>query len=171
MKFEESDRAALEARAREIADWPARGHAITGRGTPHLLFRVGGERLALPLSAVRAYLRTPSITPFPEAGPAVRGIVMYEHNVVTLLAVERLLGHGEAARAIAGAIVLDTTPPEIAIAVEIEEGLSDLDLSKIARREGILSATLEDGRGVLDARALATDPRGMIARTPEGNEG
>ena len=175
MKIEERDREALEARARIIADWPSRGRAVGTRGVPHLLFSVGGERLALPLAAVRAYVRNPVVTRFPEGGVAMRGVVVFEGNVVTLLAVERLLGHAESASAITGAIVLDTMPPEVAIGVELEEGLEDLDLSKSSRREGILSATLEDGRGVLDARALAADPRGIIARTAdamktEGNE-
>ena len=67
MTYDETSRAVFEARARAMAEWPARARSIGIRTTPHLLFRVHGERLALPLTAVRAYVRSPEIARFPSA--------------------------------------------------------------------------------------------------------
>ncbi|MDB4944682.1 MAG: Purine-binding chemotaxis protein CheW [Labilithrix sp.] len=172
MKVRESDAEKLEARARAVAGWPVRGggKAAGARGVPHLLFTIQGEHLALPLSAVRAYLREPTVTRFPEGGTAVRGIVAFEGGVVTLLSLERLLGHEKDAETVTGAIVLDTTPPDVAIGIEREEGLVDLDLShvvRVTRAGGILAGTLPDGRGILDPAAVVADPRGMITKTAE----
>lgn len=167
MKYRETDIEKLEARARIVKEWPARGQSLGSRGVPHLLFTIQGERLALPLEAVRAYLRRPPITRFPEGGSAVRGIVAFEGGVVTLLSLERLLGHANSAEGITGAIVLDTVPPDVAIGVEQEEGLVDLDLShvvRVTRAGGILAGTMPDGRGILDPAAVLADPRGMITK-------
>jgi len=164
VKYDEVSRAIFEQRARSIAELPARSRTRRAPVVPHLLFSVQGERLALPLHAVRAFVRRPNISRFPEAGSAVRGIMPFEGAVVTVLALERLLGHPTSAAEITGAVVLDTPLLDVAIAIELEEGLSDIDLSVVARGEGLITGTLSDGRGILDARAIASDPRGMMTK-------
>jgi chemotaxis signal transduction protein len=171
VKYDETSRAIFEARARAIAEWPARGRSTAARSTPHLLFRIRDERLALPLSAVRAYLRDPHVARFPEAPEAVRGILAHEGAVITLLALERLLGHAEAAGSVTAAIVLETGTADVAFAIESEEGLQDIDVAQLVRHTGIIMGTLPDGRGIIDAEAVAADPRGMMTRLAEDHAG
>ena len=164
MKYDETARAIFERRARAIAELPARSRTARAPVVPHLLFSVQGERLALPLHAVRAFVRSPNISRFPEAGEAVRGIMPFEGAVVTVLALERLLGHPRTATNITAAVVLDTPQLDVAIAIEVEEGLADIDLSGLARGDGLITGTLLDGRGILDASAVADNPRGMMTK-------
>lgn len=69
----------------------------------HLGFVVGGEQMALPISAVREVARVPPITEVPRAPRVVRGVVALHGRMVTVIDLRRRLDlpdppPGEAAR-------------------------------------------------------------------------
>ena len=58
-----------------------------------LICRVGDERVALPVSAVRQVVASASVTRIPGAPPAVRGLANVHGTLVTALSAPHLLGH------------------------------------------------------------------------------
>ena len=106
-------RAVLEARARRLAvplgtiDTDATADEIE-----MLLFLVGGEQLAIPLSAIVAIVRVALVTPLPRAVAPVYGVTAWRGRPLTVLSVgapaagaradERLIVLGDGRRALAG---------------------------------------------------------------------
>ncbi len=109
-------RAILEARARKLARAVTTENELGVDALVLLLFQVGDERLAIPLSSVLAIARTGSIAPLPRAIRPVYGVTAWRGRALTVLSLStgtikrtsetRLLVLGSGARA-ALAIVVD----------------------------------------------------------------
>ena len=116
---------------------------------PHVLFRAGGERFALPLSSVReVVLPQPPFARVPRSGAAVRGAMNLRGRVIALVELATLL---ELPRERLGAgagqvLVLDGERPGLGVVVQSVLGVEALGASG--------PATLLDGKA-LAARAAA----------------
>ena len=105
--------AVLDARARRLAT-PLASHDISAAEDEIdvLLFRVGDEQLALPLSAIVAIVRVGTITPLPRAVAPVYGVTAWRGRALTVLSVgaagarasadDRMIVLGDGRRALVG---------------------------------------------------------------------
>ena len=80
------DRAVLARRAQRLARPLAEPEATDSvHQSPHLVIRIGDERLGIPLEHVIEVHRFASLTPIPGARPPVVGVVAWRGRVLTVL--------------------------------------------------------------------------------------
>jgi chemotaxis signal transduction protein len=143
----------LAERARALATTVAAGAAA--EGVAALAFDAGGERYALPLSAVLRVERSGAVARIPGAPLGVAGLVNLHGTPLALLDAPALFGVPGAAPA-AGrrwSVVLGRRAPEVAVAADTVEVLSiprERLGEPVAQRLGVL----DDARVVLDPLAL-----------------
>lgn len=102
--------AATPAALARLADSPL---ARTEATHEYLVFEVGGDRMGLPLGAVKEILKLAPITPVPRAGPDVLGILSVRGRVTTVLDLRRRLGLPEGAPSRSSRILLVDREDEI----------------------------------------------------------
>ncbi|MDB4916455.1 MAG: CheW protein [Gemmatimonadetes bacterium] len=86
MKAHQSPHEILAERARVLAMPRATGEEPWSADMLDILtFVVGGERLALPMSAVSAIIRAPVVTPLPHAVAPVYGVTVSRGRALTVL--------------------------------------------------------------------------------------
>jgi purine-binding chemotaxis protein CheW len=115
----------------------------------HVLFRAGGERFALPLSAVReVVLPQPPLARVPRCGAAVRGAMNLRGRVIALVELATLLDLPPEALDLTASqvLVLDGERPGLGVLVQSVLGVEVLGASG--------PATLLDG-AALAARAAS----------------
>lgn len=61
-------------------------------GVPYLVFRVGGNRFALPIAAISEIIRPSGLTPVPGAPPWLAGVANVRGDIVPVVAIAGLLG-------------------------------------------------------------------------------
>ncbi|HET7753057.1 MAG TPA: chemotaxis protein CheW [Anaeromyxobacteraceae bacterium] len=115
----------------------------------HVLFRAGGERFALPLSAVReVVLPQPPFARVPRSGPAVRGAMNLRGRVIALVELGALLElpHERLGPTAGQVLVLEGERPGLGVVVQAVLGVEVLGAGE--------PATVLDG-AALQARAAA----------------
>jgi purine-binding chemotaxis protein CheW len=123
--------------------------AQPGAEARHVLFRAGGERFALPLSAVReVVLPQPPFARVPRTGPAVRGAMNLRGRVIALVELAALLDlpPGPREPTAGQVLVLEGERPSLGVIVQSVLGVEVLGAAE--------PATLLDG-AALAARAAA----------------
>lgn len=88
-----------------------------------VVFRVGSERYALPLAAVRAVVLPGPVSRAPRAPPAVRGIMNLRGRVVTVVDLECLLRGGTPAESPGKVLLLDRGRRDLGLLVTEVEGI------------------------------------------------
>lgn len=116
----------LEERSRALAR-RGRAAAEATATRSYLVCACGGDRFGLPLAQVAQVLPMRPVTPLPEAGPAVLGLIALAGRVVSLLALARALGRpadpaGEAAHVV---LVRGGAAP-VALAVDRVLGVAEI---------------------------------------------
>ena len=119
-----------------------------------VVFRVDGQRYALPLSSVELVIRAVEVTPLPGAPHPVRGIIDVRGMVVPVLDMRRQLGLPE--REIDPAdqfVIARTARRTVALVMDEAEGVREWDRAAVTtfddvnpgirRFQGVL--TLDDG--------------------------
>ncbi len=126
----------------------------------HVIFRVGKERYALPLSAVREVVVPPSgHSRVPRAPAAVRGVINLRGRVVTVIELRALLGlpeHGAVSQKI---VLLDRGRRDLGLAVTEVDGIESVE--KISTAPGRPEPAV---RGLARLKGLAVtvlDPEGL----------
>lgn len=156
----------LQRRARALAiPRVERDAAAEADLMPVLVFQIGDERLAMPLSSIVAIIRASVVTPLPRAVAPVYGVTAWRGRPLTVLSVgtrakrsdteTRLIVLGDGRRAVVGLLadaVDDTRMVARSSLVPAQEG---------ARRAIALGVT-DDATLVLDADAMLD-----AARPPE----
>lgn len=155
----------LAARARALARPAATDDSSEADTLSSLAFRVGDERIAIPLATIVAIARLGSLVPLPRAVRPVYGVTAWRGRPLTVLALQpgrpaigadtRLLVLGTGARAVL-AVVVD--------AVDEVHALSRAGLSPagVGPRRAYSLGVTSDGLLVLDGEALL-DPETVIA--------
>ena len=103
-----------------------------------IVCRVGPDRFALPVSAVREVVATPPLAKLPGASAAVRGVANVRGALVTAVSGSVLLGHGAPA------------PTEWLVVLTLRDGLVGLEVDEVED----LQSEGSHGLRVLDAEAL-----------------
>lgn len=116
----------------------------------HVIFQLGRERYALPLSAVReVVVPAAAYSRVPRAPPAVCGVMNLRGRVVTVVALERLLGLGKNGASGQRVILLDRGRRDLGLLVGEVSGIESLE--KVVRAPGRESAAV---RGVSRLKGL-----------------
>jgi len=152
----------LAERARALAAPPPRELAREALAT--LAVDAGGERYALPLTAVLRVELTGAVARIPGAPPGVAGVANLQGTALPLLDLPALLAlPGATAERRRWSVVLGRRGPELAIAADALE-LVDVPRERLAPAGPRLGVTC-DGRVVLDAEAIL---RPAAAAAPGG---
>lgn len=109
--------------------------AQPGAEARHVLFRAGGERFALPLSAVReVVLPQPPFARVPRSGAAVRGAMNLRGRVIALVELAALLDLPRERLGPAGGqvLVLEAERPSLGMIVQSVLGVEVLGASEPA---------------------------------------
>ncbi len=134
----------------------------------HVLFRVAGERFALPLEAVREVVRPqPPFARVPRASDAVRGAMNLRGRVVAVVDLAPLVGlPGQALAPGQGqVVVLDRGRRGLGLLIEAVLGVEALDSPQAAGdSEAVRGVSNVRGNAVtvLDPDALAAQSRALF---------
>jgi purine-binding chemotaxis protein CheW len=136
----------------------------------HLVFEIGGERCALPLSRVREVVRRPGLVRVPLSPRCLDGLANLRGTVTAVVALHDLLGldrDGTAAAGIGDAarvVVIEHETP-VGLSADRMRGIVDIDPGRIergsggmedARRSDIVAGLLRGDDG--DPSVLILDP-------------
>lgn len=156
-----SRRAVLEARARILARPIATDDVVHDLDAlPILIFAVGEERMAIPVSSIVALVRVTSVTPLPRALAPVYGVMPWRGRPLTALSV----GTRSTGSAPSGAVVLgDAHRASAALLVDDFDDIAIVGRSTLTSASGSRAAMslgiTEDAVLVLDADALIREAR------------
>jgi purine-binding chemotaxis protein CheW len=125
----------------------------------HVVFRLGRDRYALPLSAIREVVAAPGrYTRVPRAPAAVRGVVNLRGRVVPVVDLSMLLQVADSAERLDRVILLDLGRRELGLLITGIDGVEAIEkLSTPTRGSPVV-------RGVARLGALAItvlDPQGV----------
>jgi len=125
-----------------------------------LVFRVGEERFAVALSAVREVVDSPAVSRVPDAAPSLLGVAMIRGELVPVYDAWVLLDVGRAGSAPGAALLFSVDGRRVALAIDdvfdpvlVEErdlrpmpgaGAKDAIIRGLVRRDGDLVAVLDD---------------------------
>ena len=157
-----SARRILEERARALAE-PLEQAAATGPRLEVLTFSCGGSTYAVDAADAVAVVPLGDLTPVPGTPPAILGVVNHRGRILAVIDVERVVGatgrNGSrvtlgivVATSGASFVLLADTVPELAA---LEEG----DVTPADRPNGVVRGVTSTMAALLDATALARDPR------------
>jgi purine-binding chemotaxis protein CheW len=128
----------------------------------HVIFRVGKERYALPLAAVREVVVPPvGHSKVPRAPPAVYGVINLRGRVVTVIDLRILLGLPEAGGPNQKIVLLDRGRRDLGLAVTEVDGIESVE--KITSAPGRPEPAI---RGLARLKGLA-----VTVLEPEGLDG
>lgn len=144
-----------EERSRLLA---RRGHARAGAAGAMralLVCACGDERFALPLTHVAQVLPARTVTPLPDAPPAILGLIAISGRVVSLIALGRALGRAANGGSEAGHVVLmrgSGSPVALAVdrvlgVVEVAEDSTDLTFGEAGLSTEAVSGYAAPGAG------------------------
>jgi purine-binding chemotaxis protein CheW len=167
-------RASLEDRARALArpvDPPKSGALIES-----IVFRVAGERYAIPLAHVLEVARLRERSPVPGVPPPFVGVATLRDELIALIDLAQLLGPGRAeaaAQSPSRFLVIGATRPELGIVADEVLGTEPFNeanlvaLPQAARGAGlgarpIVRGFLPGGLMILDIEALLADERLLV---------
>ncbi len=126
----------------------------------HVIFRVGKDRYALPLAAVREVVVPPvGHSRVPRAPTAVRGVINLRGRVVTVIELRSLLRLPETTAPNQKIILLDRGRRDLGLAVTDVDGIESVE--KISPAPGRPDAAV---RGIARVKGLAVtvlDPEGL----------
>lgn len=150
------DRAVLEARARRLAKPLATiDESAVGDEIDILVFLVGEEQLAIPVSAVVAIVRAGVITPLPRATPPVFGVTAWRGRPLTVLTLNGDRGANDAA----GRLIVLGDGRRALVGLRSDTA----DDTRLVRKS---SLTPSDG-GPRSTYALGATPDGVLVLDPE----
>ena len=102
---------------------------------PHLVFRVGGLRAALPLREVREIVRRPDVLDVPLSPPTVEGLINLRGTVTGLLNMQRLLGQPATPPDDGGRVVVLDSGTPVGLQVDQVAGIVDLSRGQVERTD------------------------------------
>jgi purine-binding chemotaxis protein CheW len=127
----------------------------------HVVFRLGRDRYALPLSAIREVVVAPArYTRVPRAPPPVRGVVNLRGRVVPVVDLGHLLEVPATGERLERVILLDLGRRELGLLITDIDGIEAIEKLSSPSRAGPVV------RGVARLGALAItvlDPQGLDA--------
>lgn len=97
----------------------------------HLVFEVGGERCALPLSRIREVVRRPGLVRVPLSPPCLDGLANLRGTVTAVVALHDLLGLDRSGRDEAGRIVVIEHETPVAFSADRMSGIVGIDPGRI----------------------------------------
>ena len=100
----------------EVTSAPAATSA--DRGGESLIFKVAGERLALPARDVAEIIRPRAVTRVPHGPPSLIGVTNLRGTVLPIISLARLLGHDAAAPSPGARIVVMATGAAVGLLVD-----------------------------------------------------
>jgi purine-binding chemotaxis protein CheW len=133
----------------------------TDDGTRMLVFRLGGERFALPLAAVDEVVEMPEVQPLPDSSSTVLGIATMRGELVSIYDPRALLHAGDGRYG--AALLFSTGNRRVGVAIDdvFDPILVEADAVRPApgmdAADGMLQGVVRRGAdliGVLDADAL-----------------
>ena len=121
-----------------------------------LLARLGAERYAFPVEAVREVVRDGDVTPVPGAPPAIRGVHNLRGEVLPVVELGALLGVGTGSEEARCMIVADDRGLRAALAVHELLDVSEIPGELEAADAPLTGSLVVDGElvGVVDVTAL-----------------
>lgn len=149
----------LEARARQLAAVRA---APGEEGEPVLVFRVGGERYAVPTGAVVQVVEAKGLAPLPASPPWLLGALVARTRIVPVLDLRNLLGlEGGGMSDLAKVIVVEEGGEAFGIAAEALEGRVEVPQEGRARpASGPFAWIAADRLALVDLARLGTGEAG-----------
>jgi purine-binding chemotaxis protein CheW len=115
-------------------------------GRAVLVWTLGAEQFALPLSDVSVVLKADQTTPVPGAPAALIGLSSRRGRLLNVVDPARALGQGTGAAADGHLLVLKDTRPRLALLVDRAEAVAALAIDDGSDAEGLTTqATLADG--------------------------
>lgn len=107
LRSDEDTARLYQQRAQSLAQPPANvSGLVAGNAALLMVFRLGDERYALPLSNVMEVLGNPKLTPVPGAPPSIAGVVQVRGEIRPVYNLPRELSRSENAEEWGGEIVL-----------------------------------------------------------------
>ena len=129
-----------------------------------LIFTSGGARFGLPLLALREVVPLTRLARVPGAPPAVRGVMSWRGEFVTVFDVAPILGLAAAGDAAANAVVFRGETPLIALAFERAEGVDRFEIETLRSAGEWQSATPALFRGATAEAVALFDGARLAAR-------
>lgn len=169
----DAEQAILETRTRALAE---RG-SVSSRAErlDAVAVVVGGERYALDASIVQTVIALSRITALPHAPAHVAGLIVHAGVVMPVFHLRAILDLPLSALPERGHVLLvGDQHPELALVVDVVEGVHPLDLTKLGAPPASLSpgarelvrGTDDNGVPLLDGRALLRSERLYVDITP-----
>jgi chemotaxis signal transduction protein len=151
-----ADRAVLERRARRLA----KPLATIDEGTADdkmdiLVFLVGEEQLAIPVSSIVAIVREGVITPLPRATPPVFGVTAWRGRPLTVMT----LGGDRSANSSDGRLIVLGDGRRVLVALRSDTA----DDTRLVRR----SSLTKSAGGTRSAYAIGATTDGVLVLDPE----
>jgi purine-binding chemotaxis protein CheW len=151
----------LRQRAVQLAAIPAQRKRAPV-SADFLVFRAAGARYALALASLREVVPMPPIAGVPGAAPAVRGVIPWRGEFVTVFDLAPALGLAMRDETAAShAVILRKDTPRVALAIEGAERMARLDTTTLqapdawpAKRADLLRGVTADAVAILDERRL-----------------
>ncbi|UEM23696.1 chemotaxis protein CheW [Skermanella mucosa] len=114
---------------------------------PHLVFRIGDMRAALPLREVREIVRRPDVLDVPLSPPTVEGLINLRGTVTVLLNMQRMLGQPVNLPDDGGRVVVLDAGTRVGLQVDQVAGILDLahgqmERADIAEERDLFSGTV-----------------------------
>ena len=147
-----------------------RGDAAEAPGRTVLVWTLGTEQFALPLSDISLVLKADQTTPVPGAPAALIGLSSRRGRLLNVVDPARALGQSTGATADGHLLVLKDTRPRLALLVDRADAVAALATDQDGDPEGLTrQATLADGGRPLlvnkdrlvEAMGLAGQQKGM----------
>ncbi len=134
----------------------------------HVLFRIGGERFALPLEAIREVVNPqPPFARVPRTSDAVRGAMNLRGRVVAVVDLAPLVGLSRAAPADGAGrvVVLERDRRGLGLLIDDVLGVESLEVPEAAGGDVVRCVAAARGGAVtvLDADALAAQTKALFA--------
>lgn len=132
----------------------------------HVLFSLGDERFAVPLSAVREVVPAPpSYTRVPRTSEVVKGVMNLRGRVVTVLDTAHALGVGSL-QAGSQVLLLDQHQASVGLLVSQVDGIAPLSgTSPVATRGPAVRAVAQGPEGAVVAVVDVEGLDAQVART------
>lgn len=135
----------------------------------HVIFRLGNERYALPLAAVReVLLPPPSLSRVPRAPPPIRGVMNLRGRVVTVVELRSLLRLAHLGAPSQKIVLLDRGRKDLGLLVSEVDGIEPIEKVPQPEKEGAAVSGMVRVRGQavtllhpsgIDAAVIALFPK------------
>jgi len=108
------------------------GESAAAESRDYVVFRLGGERYALPSTVAREVLRLPRLVRVPRVAGHIRGVINLRGQIIAVTDLRPLLGlAGDETPANSQLIVVEAAGLVTALLTERVEGIRTLDLAAI----------------------------------------